>query len=104
VFCDYLRADQWAFRAVRDGRYKYVQFLDAPELLFALEADPLERTNLAPDADGETEDVLDRLRSLVDRTFDFEAAAERRRRNHRRRADKHSLDVPERPLGESGNL
>lgn len=91
VFFDHLRPDQWDFRAVRDGRYKYIQFPDAPELLFGVEADPLEKTNQIPTSDGETKAVLNRLRSLVDRTFDFEAARERREQNHRRREQVHSL-------------
>ncbi|WP_436934687.1 sulfatase-like hydrolase/transferase [Halovenus marina] len=109
VFCDHLRPGQWDFRAVRDGRYKYVQFPDAPELLFDLDADPLETENLAPTADGEDEAALERLRALVDRTFDFEAARERRALNIERKERDHSLSLPARPLGErahdgSGNL
>jgi len=109
VFCDHLRPDQWDFRVVRDGRYKYVQFPDAPELLFDLEADPFETKNLAPTAEGEDANALDRLRALVDRTFDFEAARERREQNIERKEREHSLSVPERPLGEryhdgGGNL
>jgi choline-sulfatase len=109
VFCDHLRPGQWDFRAVRDGRYKYVQFPDAPELLFDLDADPLETQNLAATADGEDSAALERLRALVDRTFDFAAARERRVLNIERKERDHPLSVPKRPLGEqsvdsSGNL
>jgi choline-sulfatase len=76
VFCDN-PMDRWGegteFRVVRDGRYKYVGFRDAPELLFDVEADPMEQTNLAPDASGEDAAALERLRDVVAETIDFEA-------------------------------
>lgn len=37
---------------IRDSRYKYVHFADLPELLFDLDADPLELNNIAPDSPG----------------------------------------------------
>jgi len=67
------------YRMVRDGQYKYVGFRDAPELLFDLEADPGETVNLASDATDEERAVLERLRSHVEQTVDFEAAAQAHR-------------------------
>jgi choline-sulfatase len=66
------------YRMVRDGRYRYVGFRDAPELLFDIEADPLEQENLAPDADGEDREALQRLRGYVADTVDFDAVDSRR--------------------------
>lgn len=66
------------FRAVREGRHKYVRFRDAPDLLFDLEDDPLEtedRSNRAPE-------TADRLQSTVETSLDFEAALARRGRDH----------------------
>ena len=75
VFTDHLPT----YRMVRDGRYKYVAFRDAPELLFDIEADPYEQTNLAPDAEGADAAALERLRDVVEASIDFDAAAEQRR-------------------------
>ena len=87
---------------VREGRYKYVGFRDAPELLFDLAADPFERRNLADeeqtlDADGNA--ALERLREFVAATVDFEAAAEECREREISVPEEHRLDGP---LG-SGN-
>jgi len=96
VFCDNL-VERWGpgteFRMVRDGSYKYVGFRDAPELLFDLSADPLETTNLAASADDEHAAALERLRSLVRDTMDFEAA-ERERRADQRVREAYEWDVP----------
>lgn len=75
--------DDYQYRTIRDGPYKYVRFKDAPELLFDLDADPLETHNLADDADArddEDDEILAELRTLADETVDFdevEAARER---------------------------
>src|SRR5690606_15043049 len=49
-------SDRWGegheFRVAVAGRYKYVGFRDAPELLFDLEDDPFEQRNLAAHASG----------------------------------------------------
>jgi choline-sulfatase len=82
-----------AFRMVRDGRYKYVQFRDAPELLFDVEADPLETENLAVDPEGEDREALDRLRARVEDSFEFESVAERVREDRERRGE-HTLPIP----------
>jgi len=74
VFTDSLGRGDHSFRMARDGRYKYVGFRDAPELLFDLEADPHETENLAVDPSGQDADALERLRGLVEDTVDFEQA------------------------------
>lgn len=95
VFCDFLAHwnEKFAYRAVRDGRYKYVQFRDAPEVLFDLAADPYEQKNLAPDPDEEHAASLVRLRELVNDTVDFEAIDERRRHDERE-SDDDRLGIP----------
>lgn len=95
VFADFLAHsnDDLAYRMVRDGRYKYVQFRNAPEVLFDIEADPYERTNLATNPDEEQAAVLERLRGIVDETIDFEAIDEQRRRDEREFADQ-TLGIP----------
>ncbi len=44
-----LDADQCALAVIRDSRFKYVHFTALPPVLFDLEADPGERTNVADD-------------------------------------------------------
>jgi choline-sulfatase len=83
------------FRAVRDGRYKYVRFRDAPDRLFDLDADPRERT----DRSGEASGTADRLRGLVDGTLDFEATLGRRDRDRESRRER-ALSTS---LGTTGN-
>ncbi|WP_096388983.1 sulfatase family protein [Halopenitus persicus] len=76
--------DDYQYRCVRRGKYKYVRFKDAPELLFDLEADPLERHDLAADAaarDAEDDDALADLRALTNETIDFEEIDEIRERD-----------------------
>jgi choline-sulfatase len=70
-----------AFRAVRDGREKYVQVRDAPDLRFDLADDPRERENRAETADS------DRLRDRTDRTLDFEEVVQRREHDRSARDD-----------------
>jgi choline-sulfatase len=88
VVCDNLApsfGDDLAYRMVRDGRYKYVAFRDAPELLFDLETDPDEQHDLVEgagdrtgDSDGDVSKALSRFREFVSRTIDWDAVAERR--------------------------
>lgn len=73
---------QFEYRMVRDGKYKYVQFRDAPELLFDLEADPHEQQNLAPEAEGQDREALEYLRDYVDDGLDFDVVDEKRARHH----------------------
>jgi arylsulfatase A-like enzyme len=49
-----LRMEQCNFSAVRDLKFKYVHFPTLPPLLFDLERDPQELSNLAADPDYET--------------------------------------------------
>ncbi|WP_276256561.1 sulfatase family protein [Halomontanus rarus] len=95
IVCDNL-VPRWGigteFRVVRDGRYKYVRFRDAPELLFDLDADPDEHVNLAADPDDEVREALNRLRREVTDTLDFETAAAERERD-KRIQEEHRLDV-----------
>jgi choline-sulfatase len=97
VFCDNLMP-RWGegteFRMIRDGDYKYVGFRDAPEILFDLSADPLEQENLAPAAEGEDADALDRMRSVLAETMDFDAAEEERLRDEQALAENHRLAIP----------
>ena len=81
------------FRAVRDGKYKYVGFRNAPELLFDLEADPLEQKNLATEITGEAGEALERFRRLVEETMDFEAIDGEREADVERARDA-SLSIP----------
>lgn len=103
VVCDNL-VPRWGdgteFRMVRDGEYKYVGFRDAPELLFDLGTDPLERDNLAPEATGDDREALERLRRFVAETMDFEAAERERERDSRLQAE-YALDAA--PASASGN-
>jgi len=90
-------SDNWGedveWRLVRDGRYKYIAFRNAPELLFDLEADPLETRNLALDAEGEDREALERLRAYVEETVDWTAIAEQRERDQRE-GEQHELGIP----------
>lgn len=78
-------------RVVVDGRYKYVRFRSmTPNLLFDLEADPLEQRNLVEDAEHAA--ARDRLHGLVDRSYDFDAA-EARSREDQELKQQHKLDL-----------
>lgn len=96
VFTDCFIADQTdgtEYRMVRDGKYKYIQFRDAPELLFDLEEDPNEIHNLAPEAAAEDRQALERLRAVVAQTMDFEAAAEKRKEDQKLK-EEYKLEIP----------
>jgi len=97
VFVDRLNlwdTGDYRFRLVRDGRYKYIQFSgDTPELLFDIEADPLEQHNLAEDPSGEEENTLKRLRRLVDETMDFDRAETLWKRDEELQ-NEHELAIP----------
>jgi choline-sulfatase len=89
VFVDNLPA----YRAIRDGRYKYVGFRDHPELLFDLASDPHETDNLVPDATGADAAALERLRELFENTVDFDAI-DGARRAAEAEAARHRLAIP----------
>jgi choline-sulfatase len=92
------RREQFACRVVREGRYKYVGFRDAPELLFDVVADPDERVDLSEDP--EHADALECLRAYVADTVDFDALADQQERDREALAD-HDCDLPQ---GTSGNM
>lgn len=81
------------YRLVCDGRYKYVRFQDYPELLFDLEADPHETQNLLSGAIERDVEPLDRLRTFVDETIDFEAVKERQQETQIE-AEHRALPIP----------
>jgi choline-sulfatase len=84
--------DDLHYRMVRDGRYKYVRFRDAPELLFDLSADPLETRNLAASDDVDVTETLQRFRAIT-QALDFDAADQRRKRDEQM-AEEHRLATP----------
>jgi choline-sulfatase len=103
VYADMLmpRKGDEAHRVIRDGRWKYVGFRDRPELLFDLEHDPFETTNLAADPPSdEAAAVLDRLRAAFEDTVDFDALAERYERDAER-LNEHAGGIAP---GTSGNV
>lgn len=80
IVCDHLVGDKFGpgtdYRMVRRGRWKYIGFRDAPELLFDLAKDPDEQVNLADDPAHR--ELCHELRQYVAETMDF-AAAKRQR-------------------------
>ncbi len=70
-------------RMLRRGRYKYVYTLGLPPMLFDLEQDPLERSDLAGTA--EMVDIERALRERLLQDWDPEAVNERILRSQRRR-------------------
>jgi len=96
VVCDNLSpnwGDGTEYRMVREDQYKYVGFADYPELLFDLEKDPFEQTNLAADPNEEHKAVLERLRDIVDKSIDFDAAIDERTEEMETREDRR-LGLP----------
>ena len=78
-------------RLARSGRYKFVRFRGVgPNLLFDLEADPLEQRNLLEGGSEAQMAVGRRLKGLIDSSWDFEAA-DRRRRQDEARLQENSL-------------
>ena len=67
------------------GQYKFVRFRGVgPHLLFDLEADPLEQRNLL-ESGTEAEKAIGRqLKSLIDDSWDFDAAEAQRRQDEER--------------------
>lgn len=99
--------ESYQYRSIRHGKYKYVRFKDAPELLFDLDADPLETRNLAGDCatrDDEDDEALETLRTLTDETVDFDEIDEIRERDRKlkeehkfgpSRGDPHQYHFPD---------
>lgn len=88
--------DGLEYRMVRDGRYKYVGFRNARQLLFDLANDPYELHNLASDEDISERDkeAMQRLRLVVDETMDFDETLEQRSHDTER-ADRYKLRTPD---------
>lgn len=75
-------------RVARRGRWKYVAFRSAPDLLFNLEDDPLEQVNLV--GRPEHESTAREMREIIDESWDFDRAEEQRRLD-REEATRHEL-------------
>ncbi|WP_367281138.1 choline-sulfatase [Sneathiella sp.] len=69
--------------ALRDGQYKYVRCASDPELLFDLETDPHEMSNLAQDPAFAT--VLEQMRALVDARWNLDRFDKEVRQSQARR-------------------
>lgn len=97
VYCDNLNP-MWGegseYRMVRAGSYKYVKFRDNKfrDLLFDLDADPFETTNIGTGGDDEASSVRNSLSKIVSETVDF-AAAERDRVADRRQRQARQLQI-----------
>ncbi|MFC1718601.1 sulfatase-like hydrolase/transferase [Candidatus Poribacteria bacterium] len=96
VYCDNL-VSRWGegteFRMIREGKYKYVGFRNAPELLFDVEADPLEQKDLAGFPDDEIKERLEHFRSLMEATMDFDAAEDERKKDTQMKREL-ALEIP----------
>ena len=77
----------YEYRMVRDGSMKYVQFRNAPELLFDLSTDPFETRNLVADPRPGVEQTLEELRTIVASTIDFEDISTRRAEDNKLREE-----------------
>lgn len=90
----------------REGRYKYVCCRDPfPDLLFDLEADPLEQTDLLRQNDSAHAGVIERLRHMIDQHWSFERAdAQRALDQEVAAANQLPAAVRQVPPGVSGNL
>lgn len=87
------------FRVVRSATHKYVNFRNAPELLFDLINDSDEQRNLAPNATGETADELAKLRRIAQDAYDWDALEAERKRTVKELTAKY----PHRVVGEDPN-
>lgn len=93
VFCDYLKPSVGGlrYRIMIEDQMKYVRFQDAPDRLFDLAVDPLEKRDLL--AEEQSPAAADRLRTHIDETMDFEAAAETAEQELQATTE-HRLGVP----------
>lgn len=85
------------YRMVCDGDHKYVQFRDAPELFFNLAEDPAEHHNLIAAFEDRTEAdevALERLRSIVNETIEWDEMLEERAADKDKASRSYRLMVP----------
>jgi choline-sulfatase len=96
IYCDNL-VPRWGegteFRMIREGKYKYVAFRNAPELLLDVEADPLEQRNLTGSSSDEIDGRLKYFRLLIEGTMDFDAAEDERKIDSQNRKEL-ALEIP----------
>jgi choline-sulfatase len=80
IFCDAL-SPRWGegteFRSVRQGRYKYVRFRNAPPLAFDLDADPGEQRNLL-ESGKPVPKAMEQLAAFANASIDFDEAERER--------------------------
>ena len=96
VVYDYLQprfGEARQYRAIRNGRYKFVGFRGESNLLFDLETDPDEVHNLAADPSPAIADVLDRCESMFASSISFDTI-DRRRIEDASLQDEYRLDIP----------
>lgn len=91
---------------LRDGRYKYVHCHEPmPDLLFDLENDPLEQTDLLRHGEPEHSAIAARLRQMIDERWDFAAADEQQARDQAEaEANALPVELQRLPRSVSGNL
>jgi choline-sulfatase len=103
VFCDNLMprwGDGTEFRMIRQGKYKYVRFRNAPPLLFDLAEDPDEQVNLCQNLSDSIRLVWEEFEKIAKKTMDFDEAEKERLERDACLADVFQLNVPE----STGNL
>ncbi len=103
IFCDNL-VPRWGegteFRMIREDRYKYIHFRNAPPLMFDLQNDPKELTNICLNTPGYAEPAKKRLVQIAETTMNFEEAERERLVRDSNLKDVYHLDLPE----STGNL
>lgn len=88
---------------LRDGRYKYIRCRESvPDLLFDIQSDPLEQTDLLRHGGPEHGAVAARLRRLIDERWDFQLAEEQRTRDQAAAAA-NALPAPQQPIAPGVN-
>lgn len=81
-----------SFYMIRRGQYKYVHYLNGPDQMFDLNADPQELNNLADSS--EYQDVCESLESDLREVIDPVEVDERAREDQRRRRELSDSDGP----------
>lgn len=97
IFCDNLMP-RWGqgteFRMIRQGRYKYVRFREAPPLMFDLAEDPGEQVDLCRHPAGPAAAARRDLARLAEETMDFDQAQQERLVRDGKLAEQYGLDLP----------